>query len=179
MYIGLHIKYPLFLPDCKETCVFSTYILKIINNIKHRANNPSSGSPVAPLERIDSFCNFGNASKNYINYWYFIFLINFVLCYKHSCHYCHLLSKEVIFLCFVCVCVCMYVNYVYIHTYIHTYMHSYIHTLRTYIQGGSNMTGTDSACLPTNKSRSYLNHLVHRRGGPKITRIFFLNRIFL
>ena len=28
------------------------------------------------------------------------------------------------------------------------------------IQGGSNMTGTDSACLHTNQSRSYLNHLV-------------------
>jgi hypothetical protein len=31
-----------------------------------------------------------------------------------------------------------------------------------YIQGGSNMTGTCAACLHTNQSRSYLNHLVHR-----------------
>jgi hypothetical protein len=30
-----------------------------------------------------------------------------------------------------------------------------------YIQGGSNMTGTCAACLHTNQSRSYLNHLVH------------------
>ena len=30
----------------------------------------------------------------------------------------------------------------------------------THIQGGSDMTGTDSACLHTNQSRSYLNHLV-------------------
>jgi hypothetical protein len=29
------------------------------------------------------------------------------------------------------------------------------------IQGGSNMTGTDAACLHTNQSRSYLNHLVY------------------
>ena len=28
------------------------------------------------------------------------------------------------------------------------------------IQGGSNMTGTRAACLHTNQSRSYLNHLV-------------------
>jgi len=28
------------------------------------------------------------------------------------------------------------------------------------IQGGSNMTGTYAACLHTNQSRSYLNHLV-------------------
>jgi len=30
-----------------------------------------------------------------------------------------------------------------------------------YIQGGSNMTGTCAACLHTNQSRSYLNHLVY------------------
>ena len=29
------------------------------------------------------------------------------------------------------------------------------------LQGGSNMTGTDAACLHTNQSRSYLNHLVY------------------
>ena len=29
------------------------------------------------------------------------------------------------------------------------------------VQGGSNMTGTGAACLHTNQSRSYLNHLVH------------------
>ena len=31
----------------------------------------------------------------------------------------------------------------------------------SYIQGGSNMTGTVYTCLHTNQSRSYLNHLVH------------------
>ena len=35
---------------------------------------------------------------------------------------------------------------------------------RSHVQGGSNMTGTDSACLHTNQSRSYLNHLVHSGG---------------
>ena len=30
-----------------------------------------------------------------------------------------------------------------------------------YVQGGSNMTGTYAACLHTNQSRSYLNHLVY------------------
>jgi len=29
------------------------------------------------------------------------------------------------------------------------------------IHGGSNMTGTCAACLHTNQSRSYLNHLVY------------------
>jgi hypothetical protein len=29
------------------------------------------------------------------------------------------------------------------------------------LQGGSNTTGTCAACLHTNQSRSYLNHLVH------------------
>ena len=30
-----------------------------------------------------------------------------------------------------------------------------------YVQGGSNMTGTSAACLHTNQSRSYSNHLVY------------------
>jgi len=29
-----------------------------------------------------------------------------------------------------------------------------------HVQGGSNMTGTCAACLHTNQSRSYFNHLV-------------------
>jgi hypothetical protein len=33
--------------------------------------------------------------------------------------------------------------------------------LSLFVQGGSNMTGTCAACLHTNQSRSYLNHLVH------------------
>ena len=40
--------------------------------------------------------------------------------------------------------------------YIYTHIHIYI----IYIQGGSNMTWTDSACLHTNQSWSYLNHPV-------------------
>jgi hypothetical protein len=35
-----------------------------------------------------------------------------------------------------------------------------MHNIWTYIQGGSNMTGTIVYCLHTNQSRSYLNHLV-------------------
>jgi hypothetical protein len=31
------------------------------------------------------------------------------------------------------------------------------------VQGGSNMTGTCAACLHTNQSRSYLNHLVQSK----------------
>jgi len=30
MYIGLHVKYPLLLPDFDENWIFSTYILKIV-----------------------------------------------------------------------------------------------------------------------------------------------------
>jgi hypothetical protein len=36
----------------------------------------------------------------------------------------------------------------------------YTQTLVMHVQGGSNMTGTCAACLHTNQSRSYLNHLV-------------------
>jgi len=32
-----------------------------------------------------------------------------------------------------------------------------------YIQGGSNMTGTDLCVNKPNQSQSYLNHLVYRR----------------
>jgi len=35
-----------------------------------------------------------------------------------------------------------------------------VHCLTVDVQGGSNMTGTYAACLHTNQSRSYLNHLV-------------------
>ena len=30
MYIGLHVKYPLFLSDIKEACIFSTDFQKIL-----------------------------------------------------------------------------------------------------------------------------------------------------
>jgi hypothetical protein len=36
-----------------------------------------------------------------------------------------------------------------------------LYTEGAIVQGGSNMTGTRAACLHTNQSRSYLNHLVY------------------
>jgi hypothetical protein len=36
------------------------------------------------------------------------------------------------------------------------------HYFTWYIQGGSNMTGTNCALFTHNQSRSYLNHLVHK-----------------
>jgi hypothetical protein len=46
------------------------------------------------------------------------------------------------------------------------------------IQGGSNMSGTCAACLHTNQSRSYLNHLVYAPAHPhaayiRLTRKYF------
>jgi len=38
--------------------------------------------------------------------------------------------------------------------------HNFATMLEQDVQGGSNMTGTAAACLHTNQSRSYLNHLV-------------------
>jgi hypothetical protein len=42
------------------------------------------------------------------------------------------------------------------------------------LQGGLNMTGTDAACLHTNQSRSYLNHLVYwnKTQHKRFTKIF-------
>jgi len=40
-----------------------------------------------------------------------------------------------------------------------------LNMFRMLIQSGSNMTGTDIICLHTNKSRSYLNHLVYPSSG--------------
>jgi hypothetical protein len=39
----------------------------------------------------------------------------------------------------------------------------HILTMAYNVQGGSNMTGTCAACLHTNQSRSYLNHLVYSK----------------
>ena len=49
--IGLHIKYPLFLPDFNETWIFLTYFEKY-SNIKYY-ENPSSGNRVFPCGRTD------------------------------------------------------------------------------------------------------------------------------
>jgi hypothetical protein len=51
---------------------------------------------------------------------------------------------------YVCMCVCMYV-------YICMFVFMYVR----YVQGGSNMTGTDLCVNKPHKSRSYLNHFVY------------------
>jgi len=51
MYIGLHVKYPLFLSDFNETLTFSTKFRKI-SNIKFHKNS-SRGSRVIPCGRAD------------------------------------------------------------------------------------------------------------------------------
>ena len=52
MYIGLHVKYPLFLSNFNETCIFSTDFRKKSSNIKFH-ENPSSGCRVVPCGRAD------------------------------------------------------------------------------------------------------------------------------
>jgi hypothetical protein len=71
MYIGLHVKYPLFLSDFNETCIFQQ-IFENYSNIKFH-ENPSSGSQVVPCGQtdgrtdmtkpIDALLNFANALK--------------------------------------------------------------------------------------------------------------------
>jgi hypothetical protein len=46
MYLGLHVKYALFLSDFNENLTFSTISEKLSNIEFHE--NPSSGSRVAP-----------------------------------------------------------------------------------------------------------------------------------
>jgi len=53
MYIGLHIKYPLFLSDFKET-LFSCQIFEKSSNIKFH-ENPSSGSWTVPRGQRDGW----------------------------------------------------------------------------------------------------------------------------
>jgi hypothetical protein len=76
MYIGLHVKCPLFLSDFDETLTFRQFFEKYIN-IKFN-ENPSNGSPVVPYGQtggqtdgrkdmtklIAAFHNFVNPSKN-------------------------------------------------------------------------------------------------------------------
>jgi len=52
MYIGLHVKYPIFLYDFNK--VFSTDFRMKPSNIKFR-ENPSSGSRVVPCGRTDGW----------------------------------------------------------------------------------------------------------------------------
>jgi len=51
MYIGLHIKYPLFLSDFNRT-EFSRQIIEKSSNIKFQ-ENPSSGNRVVPFRWTD------------------------------------------------------------------------------------------------------------------------------
>ena len=67
IYIGLRVKYPLFLSDFNETWI-SRQIFEKYSNMKFR-KNPSSGSRVVSCGRTDmawqvvTFRNFVNASK--------------------------------------------------------------------------------------------------------------------
>ena len=51
LYIGLHVKYPLFLSDFNRTWFFSKYFQKYSNINIH--DNPSSGSQVVPCKQKD------------------------------------------------------------------------------------------------------------------------------
>ena len=67
----LHVKYPLFLSDCDETCIFSTNFEKRLNIKFHQ--NPSSGIRVVSCVQTDgrtdmtklisTFRDFVNAPK--------------------------------------------------------------------------------------------------------------------
>jgi hypothetical protein len=72
MYIGLQVKYPLFLLDFNETWIFLKLIFQKYSNIKFH-ENPSSGSWDVPCRRMDGctampqvivvFCNCASALK--------------------------------------------------------------------------------------------------------------------
>jgi len=65
MYIGHHIKYPLYLSDFNQTEV-SQQIFKKYSNIKF-PENPSCGSQVGQAgmtKIVVTFCSFLNVSKN-------------------------------------------------------------------------------------------------------------------
>ena len=53
MYIGLHVNYPLFLSNFKETWIFSTVFWKYSNTKFNE--NPSSGSWVLPYGQTDTY----------------------------------------------------------------------------------------------------------------------------
>jgi len=71
-YIGLHVKYPLFLSDFNETWNFLSEFRKIHNIKFHK--NPSSGSVLFHADgRTDVtkfFRNFANAPKNVRCKWH-------------------------------------------------------------------------------------------------------------
>ena len=79
MYIGLHVKYPLFLSYFNEAEV-SRQIFEKYSNIKSNGN-PASGSQVVPCEGRTDGRNFMNAPKNRM----FTYVkIQFLLSREHS-----------------------------------------------------------------------------------------------
>jgi hypothetical protein len=86
MYIGLHMKYPLYLSDFKDTGVFSINILKIFKyHISY--GKTVQREPSYSMRKDRHFCNFGMRLKStYINYWYFTFYNNIVFNYRKNIH---------------------------------------------------------------------------------------------
>jgi len=72
MYIGLHVKYPLFLSDFNKTWIFSNLFFEKYLNTKFH-ENPFSGSRIVPCVQTDeqtdrmklivTFRNFAKAPK--------------------------------------------------------------------------------------------------------------------
>ena len=65
MYTGLHVKYPLFLSDFKETYMFSEDARKILNYQISR--NSSNGSRVVPCGRTDRHDEANSRSSEFYN----------------------------------------------------------------------------------------------------------------
>jgi len=61
-------------------------------------------------------------------------------------------------------CACLFTYPTYLHMCARTHARMYVCMYaRIYVQGGSNMTGTDVARFTHKQSRSYLNHLVYEK----------------
>jgi len=104
MFIGLHVKYPLFLSDCNETWILWADLKK--KNHYQFLWTSLNGSRVVPWGRADgrtdmtnliaAFRNFWNTSKN--RYWLYKTLLlssvpsyhKFITAYTLKCQICHL-----------------------------------------------------------------------------------------